>query len=95
MNVGFDLVKAKRFDCFYFSDVDLFPMNDKMSLQCPSKEPKHVSTYTDKFSPGAAKFDYSNEEKNFSGVTVFTPEQFKKINGFSNQFWGWGGTSQY
>ena len=27
----------------------------------------------------------------FGGAAVFTAEQFKRINGFSNLFWGWGG----
>lgn len=25
------------------------------------------------------------------GVTAFTPEQFVKVNGYSNKFSGWGG----
>lgn len=27
----------------------------------------------------------------FGGVSGLTVEQFRKINGFSNAFWGWGG----
>ena len=27
----------------------------------------------------------------FGGVSVLTVEQFRKINGFPNAFWGWGG----
>lgn len=27
----------------------------------------------------------------FGGVSGLTVEQFKKINGFPNAFWGWGG----
>lgn len=25
-----------------------------------------------------------------SGVIAVTPDQFEKINGYSNKFWGWG-----
>ena len=25
------------------------------------------------------------------GVVAFSKDQFEKVNGFSNQFWGWGG----
>ena len=26
----------------------------------------------------------------FGGVSALTTEQFRKVNGFSNKFWGWG-----
>lgn len=27
----------------------------------------------------------------FGGVSAMTADQYKAINGFSNEFWGWGG----
>ncbi len=30
-------------------------------------------------------------QRMFGGVTLFTPEEFRKINGYSDEYWGWGG----
>lgn len=30
-------------------------------------------------------------EEFFGGVSGMTTDQFRKINGFPNAFWGWGG----
>lgn len=27
----------------------------------------------------------------FGGVSALTPDQYMKINGFPNEYWGWGG----
>ncbi len=27
----------------------------------------------------------------FGGVTIFAPQEFMVVNGFSNEFYGWGG----
>ena len=27
----------------------------------------------------------------FGGASAMRPAQFRKVNGFSNQYWGWGG----
>ena len=38
------------------------------------------------------KFNYTLPyPKIFGGATAMTPEHFRRVNGYSNQFWGWGG----
>ena len=27
----------------------------------------------------------------FGGATLFTPDEFRRMNGYSDEYWGWGG----
>ncbi|XP_075056636.1 beta-1,4-galactosyltransferase 1-like [Mixophyes fleayi] len=84
MNVGFtEAVKDYDYNCFIFCDVDIIPMDERNLYRC-SNNPKHMANSLDKFK---FRLFYSTS---FGGVVAFTKEQFLKINGFSNSFWGWG-----
>ncbi|XP_073511280.1 beta-1,4-galactosyltransferase 1-like isoform X2 [Phyllobates terribilis] len=85
MNIGYkEAVKEYDYNCFIFSDVDIIPMDQRNLYSC-SKNPKHMSNSLDKFN---FRLQYKTL---FGGVVAFTKEQFLKVNGFSNKFWGWGG----
>uniref|UniRef100_M3ZEQ7 Uncharacterized protein n=1 Tax=Xiphophorus maculatus TaxID=8083 RepID=M3ZEQ7_XIPMA len=85
MNIGFvEALKEYDYDCFVFSDVDLVPIDDRNLYRC-SDHPRHLSVAVDKFNfilPYATIF---------GGVSALSEQQFLKVNGFSNTFWGWGG----
>lgn len=85
MNVGFaEALKLYDFQCFVFHDVDLLPEDDRNLYSCP-EQPRHMSVAIDVFN---YRLPY---ETIFGGVSALTKKQFETINGFSNQFWGWGG----
>uniref|UniRef100_A0A8B9TQ18 Beta-1,4-galactosyltransferase n=1 Tax=Anas platyrhynchos TaxID=8839 RepID=A0A8B9TQ18_ANAPL len=79
LNVGFleALKDDEEYDCFIFSDVDLIPMDDRNLYRC-YEQPRH-------FAVGCPTAGY------FGGVSGLSKSQFLKINGFPNEYWGWGG----
>ena len=84
-NVGFaEASKISGWDCFIFHDVDLLPEDDRNLYTCPDS-PRHMSVAVDKF-----KYNLPYKDL-FGGVSAISTEHFNLINGFSNQFWGWGG----
>ncbi|XP_036388279.1 beta-1,4-galactosyltransferase 5-like [Megalops cyprinoides] len=84
-NVGFrEAMKDSDWDCMVFHDVDHIPENDRNYYGC-GKMPRHFAVELDKYS---YMLPY---EEFFGGVSGLTVEQFRKINGFPNGFWGWGG----
>jgi len=84
-NIGFnESMKFDQYDCFVFHDVDLIPEDDRNEYTCPSS-PRHLSVAVDKFN---YRLPYQGL---FGGAGSFTREHFELINGFSNEFWGWGG----
>mmetsp|Transcript_11116 Transcript_11116/g.26797 ORF Transcript_11116/g.26797 Transcript_11116/m.26797 type:complete len:380 (+) Transcript_11116:70-1209(+) len=85
LNIGFDMAKkAKRkHDVFIFHDVDLLPQEDLGDAYATfPKAPYHIARVWDR---------YSNNPKYFGGVVSFSASDFKRINGYPNTFWGWGG----
>ncbi|XP_013179796.1 PREDICTED: beta-1,4-galactosyltransferase 2-like [Papilio xuthus] len=84
MNVGFvesQKQKAGGWQCFIFHDIDLLPLDQRNLYQC-QKDPLHMSVLID-------KFNYKVQNV-FGGVSAMTLEQFTKVNGYSNRYWGWG-----
>jgi beta-1,4-galactosyltransferase 4 len=89
------------FDCFIFHDVDLVPENEHNLYRCNPSYPKRFIWSRDK-----NNYRYVSKIINhlfllkkiliralgpwFGGAGGMTPEQFQRINGYSNHYWGWG-----
>ncbi|XP_078391568.1 beta-1,4-galactosyltransferase 3 [Cetorhinus maximus] len=85
LNVGFkEAMKEADWNCLFCHDVDLIPEDDRNLYTCETN-PKHSSIAMDKF---GYKLPYRTY---FGGVSALTPDQYMKINGFPNNYWGWGG----
>ena len=75
---------SRRKQCFVFHDVDLLPLNAQNLYAC-SNLPIHLSAFVDTF---RFNLPYSTL---FGGALAISQEIFEAVNGFSNQFSGWGG----
>ena len=66
------------FDYYCFHDVDMLPIDADYSY---CEQPTHLANTVD----GEQSF-YNY----FGGVTILSKLDFKIINGYSNEYWGWG-----
>ncbi|XP_035226531.1 beta-1,4-N-acetylgalactosaminyltransferase bre-4-like [Stegodyphus dumicola] len=85
MNIGYvEALKQYDYDCFIFHDVDLIPEDDRNLYTCP-EQPRHMSVAIN-------TMNYRLPYKDiFGGVSALTKKHMEIVNGFSNEFWGWGG----
>lgn len=81
-NIGFD-IKKNSSDYFCFHDVDMIPQEDVDYSY--TETVTHLASKVSQFSYKLPAYDY------FGGVILFNKGSFEKINGFSNDYWGWGG----
>jgi len=81
LNAGYKYALDKGCDYFVFHDVDMLPEDVDYSY---SDKPLHLATHLQEHDYETTFFDY------FGGVIMCTKEDFKTINGFSNEYWGWG-----
>lgn len=84
LNIGFVAARDDGCNIFVFHDVDLLPSEElkEYYTQLPGSQPVHIAAVWDR---------YNKNPNYFGGIVVFNGETFKKINGYPNNFWGWGG----
>ncbi len=79
LNIGFK--ESQNYDYFCFHDIDMLPLESDYS---PVPHPTHLAAKVEQFDWGVPYGAY------FGGVNIFDKESFLKINGYSNEYWGWG-----
>jgi hypothetical protein len=78
LNAGFVMTKDAA-DYFCFHDVDYLPIwADYSYVERPTRLICH----------GVVRVE--NYEQLFGGVVAFNRADFERINGYSNDYWGWG-----
>ena len=80
LNIGFKTALRKQCDYVVFHDIDMLPIDVDYSY---SDVPLHLAT------------NFTNSKREifdtyFGGVTLFPVDLFKRVNGYSNEYWGWG-----
>ena len=80
LNIGFQHAIRKQCDYVVFHDIDMLPIDVDYSY---SDVPIHLAT------------NFTNSKREifktyFGGITMFPIDLFKKVNGYSNEYWGWG-----
>jgi len=79
LNVGFK--ETENCDYHVFHDVDMLPTDSDYDY---TDGPTHLASQAEQF---GYKLPYDGY---FGGVTIFDKPSFLKINGYSNDYWGWG-----
>jgi hypothetical protein len=82
-NIGWHLTQ-QEYDYHCFHDVDTVPADSTIDYSYPSK-PRHLAVNVEKHGWGLPYPSF------VGGVICLNREDFIKVNGFSNNFWGWGG----
>ena len=83
LNIGFLTAEADGADYVVFHDSDMLPLNvDYNYSDKPLQMANQFETNT--------KFSRTINDDYLGGVTLFSMENFRKINGYSNKYRGWG-----
>ncbi len=82
INAAFlEFSRLHEFDYFAAHDVDMIPERVNYAY---AENPCHLATEAEQF---GYKMPY---EEYFGGVTLFPNKKFEAVNGFGNEFWGYG-----
>jgi hypothetical protein len=89
-NSGFNEILKDHeweFNCIILHDVDLLPLNSDLDYGCGDM-PKHMSINVRRLSDDKLSPHYRFLT---GGVLALRPEHYQQVNGYSNEYFGWGG----
>jgi hypothetical protein len=82
LNVGYALTRDNAgWVCFH--DIDMLPIDDNCDYSLPEGT-RHLAGCVEQFGFRMPYPEY------FGGVIVTNKSIFERVNGFSNEYWGWG-----
>lgn len=81
LNIGAKIAFQNGAKIIVTHDVDMIPTDETVY---PQAHAGHLATAASQF---GGKMPY---DRYFGGVNVFSREFFEAINGYSNEYWGWG-----
>jgi hypothetical protein len=84
LNIGYSIANPQKYDRYIFHDVDSFPDHDLLPLYT-----QHIDKNIHFASPDL-EYKYTYPEF-CGGVIGLKKNDYEKINGFPNDFFGWGG----
>jgi hypothetical protein len=83
LNIGFKIASKKSYDMYIFHDVDLVsPTEIKKIYSYKTDIPIHIASLWKE------KYSFSDF---MGGIISFDEKSYKKVNGYPNKFYGWGG----
>lgn len=74
---------SEEYTYFAFHDIDMLPINDECDYGYP-ESPTHLATNVEAHDN---KLPYPQY---FGGVVLISRDDFEKVNGYSNEYWGYG-----
>tara|TARA_R100000008_G_scaffold29878_1_gene16514 strand:- start:1308 stop:2744 length:1437 start_codon:yes stop_codon:yes gene_type:complete len=81
LNIGYKIAIQNGCDYVCFHDVDMLP--EEVDYSYPTK-PTHLASQLSNYNYGMPYDEY------FGGVTLFNKYDFELVNGYSNEYIGWG-----
>lgn len=84
LNIGFTYAKKYKCDYVVFHDIDMLPLDVSYNS---TEIPIHLATH---FEIEETEKERESFDTYFGGVTMFSVDDFQKIDGYSNKYWGWG-----
>ena len=95
LNIGVSVARCSDMDSVCTQDVDMLPHADLIPEYTRELDPgtvRHIAGGWNRYTQPCPRKSVGGIQRNFlGGVVMLKHEHFRAVNGYPNDFWGWGG----